>query len=453
MMTTSTETGLAPSPQTARAIIRSLTRGTAIASGVRFLHVGHSKWLAAQYELLDELAEDGHADTKFVRGAYGAGKSHFLSVVQDRARNAGWMTTHVECKTDGVQIDRFETLYSKLVGKLTAAEFVSNEDTRNSQNVIRELLDRWTANLLKKVGVSLSGLRRPFDAEERAYRQLNETIFRSNLPPEFTKALAIYVRATLADDFDARIAITNWLLGTESRFRIPDHYLFKPVIGHRKTTSFVDLKPIGKGTAREVMRGILWLVRAIGFKGLVLCIDEVEEIGKLGNRRREDQALQALRDFVDNAGSEVGFQHFCMYLAATPDMFDNPDYFPRYDALATRIQPVGPEINWRAPVVDLDKTPLQPAELNEMALKIRSVHQVAYPSGATNFTDGVVKGFVAEVNKSRFRIAKPRLLARLLVDELERSRQSGHRTYSSDEQQLARAVQQTAEKILKETNG
>ena len=79
-----------PSPRLARALIRSLSRGTTIPGGARYTHVGHAKWLDAQQELLTELAEDGHSETKFVRGAYGAGKSHFLAVMQDQARAAGW---------------------------------------------------------------------------------------------------------------------------------------------------------------------------------------------------------------------------------------------------------------------------------------------------------------------------------------------------------------------------
>jgi hypothetical protein len=449
-MSTSTQVPAELSPQLARALIRTLNRGTAIASGVRFIHVGHSEWLSAQYELLTELAEDGHADTKFVRGAYGAGKSHFLSVVQDHARTFGWMTSHVECKADGVQIDRFETLYAKLANKLTADEFQSADGAQ--KNAVRELLDKWSDGLLRKVGVNLNGLKRPFDSEERAYGELSKGLLKSNLPPEFTKALAVYVRATLAGDLDTQLLITNWLQGADQRVKVPDHYLYKPVIGTRRSSSVFELKPIGKGTAREVMRGLIWLIRAAGYKGLALCIDEVEEIGKLGNRRREDQALQALRDFVDNAGSEVGFRHFCMYLAATPEMFENPDYFPRYDALATRIQPVGHDINWRAPVVDLDRTPLQHSELCEVGLKIKAVHEVAYGNDATRgFDDKVIRAFVDEVTRSKFRIAKPRLLARLLVDELERVRQTGSRYAPAAD--LSKVVQGTAERIMREANG
>lgn len=72
---------LTPPAPLARAIVRSLTRGTTIKEGVRYIHVGHKNWIAAQKELLSEIEEDGYSDTKFVRGAYGSGKSHFLCVV------------------------------------------------------------------------------------------------------------------------------------------------------------------------------------------------------------------------------------------------------------------------------------------------------------------------------------------------------------------------------------
>src|SRR5262245_59831057 len=134
-----------PEPPLARALIRSLMRGTAIAQGVRYIHVGHSEWLAAQHELLGEIAEDGHADTKFVRGAYGSGKSHFLSVVQDFAREHGWMTAHVECKGVRVQIDRFETLYPRIVSKLSSKDLAStSSDDSATIDPARFLLERWS---------------------------------------------------------------------------------------------------------------------------------------------------------------------------------------------------------------------------------------------------------------------------------------------------------------------
>jgi P-loop Domain of unknown function (DUF2791) len=417
-----------PDPKLARALIRSLTRGTAIRTGVRYIHVGHESWLKAQDELLCEVAEDGHSDTKFVRGAYGAGKSHFLSVVQDRAREAGWATCHVECKVDGVEIDRFETLYPKIASRLSIGGITAVEDGSDQPvaDPARLMLDRWSDAMLRRAGIAPSGIRRPFDAETRVYTELHKGLLRSSLPADFTRALVVYVRAALSGDLDTMTAIARWLGGADERIAVPARYLHRPdgVSGARSSAT-VDLRPIGRGTAREVMRGLLWLVKTVGAKGLVLCIDEVEELARLPNRRRLDQALQALREFVDDAGGDGGYRYLCMYLAATPEMFEGPLYFPRYDALQTRIQPVGLEVSWRAPVVDLDRTPLQPKELHEMARRIWEVHRVAYGEVAKRFEETLLRRFVDAVQESRLRTAKPRLLARLLVDELERAREQG----------------------------
>jgi hypothetical protein len=137
-----------------------------------------------------------------------------------------------------------------------------------------------------------------------------------------------------------------------------------------------------------------------------------------------------------------------MYLAATPDMFEGPQYFPRYDALQTRIQAVGPEINWRAPVIDLDRTPLRPTEMHDVARRIWGVHRAGYPDSVHAFGEAMLQGFVDAVQESRFRIAKPRLLARLLVDELERARQQVEH-YSPPSDVVAR-VAETARRITAE---
>lgn len=415
-----------PTSSLARALVRSLTRGTAIAQGVRYIHVGHEQWLAAQHELLEEVAEDGHSETKFVRGAYGAGKSHFLSVVQDRARDTGWMTAHIECKVDNVQIDRFETLYPNIVGKLLAQDILdarTNAADGLDVDAVRFLMERWTRSQLRAAGVKENGLTKPFDADDRLYLQFQRGLFKSNLSPDFTRALAAFARASLTEDFETTNAVCRWMQGIAEKARIRTAYLQKPNPTTR-SSAITELRPIGKGTAHDAMRGVLWLVRAAGYRGLVLCIDEVEELAKLGTKKRQDQALQALREYVDHAGGEGGYRHLCMYLAATPEMFEGEQYFPRYDALATRIQPLSPELNWRAPVVDLDRTPLAHEQMREMALRIWRVHQAAYgvPQSGELEPDFVSR-LVENIIDTKVRIAKPRLLARVMIDELERTRQ------------------------------
>jgi hypothetical protein len=204
---------------------------------------------------------------------------------------------------------------------------------------------------------------------------------------------------------------------------VPDRYCRAPSLARRDETASTELRPIGKGNASEAMRALLWLVKAAGYAGLVLCIDEIEELAKLASRKRQDQALQALREFVDHAGGDGGFRHLCVYLAATPEMFEGENYFPRYDALATRIQAVSAEVNWRGPVIDLDRTPLPIRQLRELAERICRVHAIAY--GRSEDLTAIAESAVAVVSETKFRVARPRLLARVLVDHLERIRSAG----------------------------
>lgn len=410
------------SPPNARALVRALTRGTSLPDGIRHIHVGHAGWLAAQDELLDELKEDGHSEAKFVRGSYGAGKSHFLGLVQENARRSNWVTAHLECSFDKVEIDRFETLYFALLGKLRLP--LREEDEPTHADPLVALSEAWITRLQRDARIRRDGISRPFDADDRLFRRLAETLHRSGLSPDFVTAATAFARAHLDDDRETMNAVLGWMKGTDRRVLIPARYSRRPGQSTAQLSGFDQLSPIVRGNVVEAMRGLLWLVRAAGFAGLVLCIDEVEELAKIRLRKRQDQALQALREFIDHAGGQGAFRHLCMFLAATPEMFESPDYFARYDALATRIQPVSAHVNYRAPIVDLDKTPLSSAEMRAMAGRIADVHAIAYPTeGTKRLEEAYLDDILAAIVAARSRIAKPRLLARVVVDELERARQ------------------------------
>jgi len=422
--------------RTARGLIRSLADGTPVMEGIRYIHVGHTRWIDAQAELLEELAEDHDSDVLFVRGAYGAGKTHFLGCVQERAREAGWVTAHLECRRDKIELDRFETIYARILYKLRSRRMLEDavEQDLDPAEIDggRWILDRWAADILSRAGHGKGSVRRPMEVEERLYSLLQTTVLQRNLPASFQRALCAYARATLVGNVDLCTELVGWFRGEPSHVKIPPGLLQKPGLGVRGPSSFgrsasaVDLPPISRAASLEMLRGILWVIRQTGHKGLVLAVDELEEIAKLRPKRRQDQCFQTLREFVDNADGELGLRYLCTYFAATPEMFDSPDCFRRYDALASRIEPVGEDINWRSPVIDLDRTPLSDQEFRLLARKIREVHNIAYCwDGSQAVTDGVLGRIVDAVLSARYRIAKPRLLCRVVVSELERARLSG----------------------------
>jgi hypothetical protein len=398
------------------------------------IHVGHHEWLAAQAEILSEIAEDGYSDTKFVRGAYGAGKSHFLSVVQEMARREGWVTSHIECHFDHVEIDRFETLYPALVKKLAARDFSAVWGDTESDAIapIHALLKKWTGRQLTAVGLRADARTRPYDADSRLFDHLARRLLRGALPTNFARALTTHALASFVGDIETSSAVCNWLSGAKDAVALPAQYLRRETraIGKpdNRAAKALELRPINAGTVQDAMHGLLWLIKDAGYTGLVLCIDEVEELARLSTRKRQDRALQALREYVDHAAGDDSHRWLCMYLAATPEMFDSEQYFPRYDALASRIQAVTDNVNWRAPVIDLDRTPLSGVELFSMASKIRELYNAGYGSTAIHhITDKFLSALVSEVVRTKVRMARPRLLCRIIVDELDRARSTGSR--------------------------
>ena len=127
---------------------------------------------------------------------------------------------------------------------------------------------------------------------------------------------------------------------------------------------------------------------------------------------------------MDNTDGDIGLQNFAVYFAATPNMFDDEDYFRSYDALATRIEPVSNETNWYSPVINLEKTALSKKQLYEVATKICKIYGIAYGSDIPGeLPDKRLNELVLAVDSAKYRIAKPRLLCRTVVDQLERIRQ------------------------------
>src|SRR5688572_27750054 len=110
------------SPVDARLIVKGLLKGTIRRGATKLIHCGHDKWVAAQLEEIRELEEDGGVAVHFVRGAYGEGKTHFLRHIEELSLERGWAAAHLECRQDKVELDRFETLYPKIIEKLTLEE-------------------------------------------------------------------------------------------------------------------------------------------------------------------------------------------------------------------------------------------------------------------------------------------------------------------------------------------
>ena len=435
----------------ARILIRSLKKGIIRPGGAKFIHCGHENWLSAQIEELAEIEEDHGATVHFIRGAYGEGKTHFLNYLEEIARERGWATSHVECKQDVVEIDRFETLYPKIIQKLRLEPDKLEADYEDNDDPSHKLLNLWAHSIMSDIGIKNKYVGKPFLYEEKLFNILQNTVMCRNLNSDLQRILCAFPRALLQNDYNSINDMVSWLKGHKNIIHIPGVLLSKP--GQRVNSPGVDPKLVNgvtirfitNSTSHEVFRGLLWILSKCGYKGLILSIDEVEQIARLKYQKRRDQSLQVLREFVDNTDGDSALQRIAIYFAATPNMFDDEQYFRSYDALATRIEPISNEINWRSSVINLEKTRLTKTQLLEVAIRILSIFKVAYSLNlTTKEIDIVISNIVDAVDVSKYRIAKPRLLCRSIVDQLERVHQGQS---LSDANEL---ISGTAKTLLKE---
>ncbi|HIB84435.1 MAG TPA: hypothetical protein EYO59_07505, partial [Chromatiaceae bacterium] len=212
----------------ARRLIRGLTRGTTIPDGVRFIHVGYESWLSAQHEVLEELPDYNGSETKFVKGHYGMGKTHFLHLVQEEGRNRNWVTAHLECQRDEVEIDRFETLYPKICMKLRFPHSDECPELKDRSDPMVTLIESWVSVVNNSAGVRDQALRRPVDAASRVYKELQKRLLTPKLTSDFKEALIALTMASLKNDIDTKNLLYGWFKGEDRKIQVPEDYLRQP---------------------------------------------------------------------------------------------------------------------------------------------------------------------------------------------------------------------------------
>jgi hypothetical protein len=130
---------------------------------------------------------------------------------------------------------------------------------------------------------------------------------------------------------------------------------------------------------KEHLRSLSALLDAMGYKGLLIIIDELERIMEEPRLRRR-KSYTILRELIDNVDGENGMRSSCLYAVAPPGQFESANGFIEVDALASRIQaPIlaKGQIDIMGAIVDLDAAPLSIAHQVELAKNIRALHSRA----------------------------------------------------------------------------
>lgn len=393
-------------------VLKALRSGSTPAAFALELSVGQTPWFETAVMLLDELADCEHFDVRFVRARYGGGKTHFLRCLQAEAKARGWATAYVLLKHGEVELDRFNTIVAEIADKL---------ELPDGKRGLPSLLKQALIGIAKRNGYDPAGPM-SFKTRERAQRAVSNFVQKHGLGYQFNLALQVCIYALLEKDELLLAQFANWLGGGGESLTVDPNELSSSPNQQKTKAARSVLKPLGLGDAEQLTRLFALLVDEAGYNGLYLAIDEIELISGQTSRRRNN-SFQTLRELVDQNDENLMPPSTCLYLAATPDMFENPDLFPSYKALQDRIEELPSlsgkgAINYRAPVVNLDATELGEKELRDLADKVVSVFKSANGDPSEDLLARIPK-LVSAVAKGNYVIARPRLLCRCVVELLE----------------------------------
>jgi hypothetical protein len=341
------------SPQRRIEILDALRRGTVPRRGLEAFAVGMEQFQAAFDDELKQVTAGG-SGFKAVRGEYGCGKTFLARWLQDRAQRQGFVTAEVQISETETPLHRLETVYRRLLERLSSAE--------GDEGVFRALIDSWFFALEEDV---LAGGKSATTAPVDLLAQTNELLEKrlasiNRVAPAFCMALRGYRNAQANGETSVAEGLIAWLGG-------------QPNVGMEAKRAAGIKGDVDHFAALGFLQGLLVVLRDSGRPGLVVVLDEVETLQRMRGDVR-DKALNALRQLMDEIDSRR-FPGLYLIITGTPSFFDSPQGVQRLPPLAQRLHvDFGGDRKFDNPrAVQLRLKPFDLAGLVEVGRRVRDI--------------------------------------------------------------------------------
>jgi hypothetical protein len=296
------------------AILGSLGAGVVPSLGLQHIQVGRKAEVSALLNDLQQV-ENGAAAIRFIVGRFGAGKSFFLNVVQTVALERRFVVARADITTD-----------RRLVGSGGAAralytELMRNVATRSKPEggALGSLVERWVSDVAHEAETSGDG--NVQGRIEERLKPLQELVSGY----DFATVLGAYYRGFAENKPDLQAAAVRWLRG---------EYATRPEA--RKDLGVRSI--IDDEDVYDHLKLLASFVRIAGYKGLLVCLDELVVLShRLNNRTARDRNYEAILRILNDClqGSVEGLG---VVFAATDEcLTDKRRGLFSYEALATRL--------------------------------------------------------------------------------------------------------------------
>ena len=407
-----------PEPRLARQIVETLGQsGTPLSKGVSYYNAGNESLLnAIDTHYLGSYLADGGAVFKLVVGDYGAGKSHFLYCVRDRAWQRNFAVSKVDLSPKESPYDDQRRVYGAVASALIWHELGGiGEDEQGLARFLEGTLRR----LVAPNGLDLDDEGAEDLPEVRALLQTVASTPIDSL--SYDKAIQGYLTALLRGQTRRLEALERWLHGEEVS---PEDMRDLRTIG--------VTEKINKNNAFKMLRSLAQTVRALGYTGLALLFDEGDRMLSIGGKA-EKTATDNLREVIDRCRDELPG---AMFVYAVPPQFIN-DVVPRYPALQQRIRTPGrfSRTNHFSPQISLDRLDLAENDLMlAIGEKLIPIYELAFGVQLDVKVQYANAAILANVARDVFLdVSHRRLFVKSFVTELARQHAAGERVLTEEE--------------------
>ena len=305
------------------ALLASVSAGVVPREGAPYIAIGRRDEIAAILQDLEHVDNGGGA-MRFLIGRYGSGKSFLIQLVRGYALEKGFLTADADLSPE-------RRLYgSGGGGTATYRELIKNLASKTSPDggALPKIIAKWISNMQSELAAS--GL----DADSAEFRRaLNERIYSTMKEMEllvggfdFARVINEYYSAILDSNEEKMSACLRWLRGefsskTEARAELG--FNVSVIINDDNWYDFIKL----------------WaaLSRRIGYRGLVVFIDECVNLYKISHRAsRESNYEKILSMFNDTLqGKAAGLG---IIFGGTPQFLeDTRRGLYSYEALKSRL--------------------------------------------------------------------------------------------------------------------
>ncbi len=363
-------------PRDTNHVFEQLRKGVVPERGISAFAVGVEKQRAEIRRQL-MLAESGEGTVKFLRGGYGCGKTFMARLALLDAQALGFATSFVVVSDNDLKFHRFDEVYRKVMTELGTASC--------PRGALGDILDRWIASVEEALVAAGEDDSAP-DFDAKVLQRLNDDLAAmtgGRAPQDFIRVIQTIFELKQRGELVEAGALTSWLSGSGN------------VAASSKKVAGIK-GDIESRDALDYLRGALEIVKAAGYKGLLIVIDEAETILRMRADSRH-KSLNGIRQIVDAAGAYPGL---LWLFTGTPEFFDTRHGVAGLAPLHERLRFLkqGRFASLRQPQLEL--TPFDAERLRKVALCLRELFPTE--SGARleeRVSEAFISHLVQEVTK------------------------------------------------------